>query len=901
MTLIKYLFLSFFFFLSFDLSASALPQFPHPKTEEEALFIRRIVDFWEDGEKALVKNQIEEFICHFPETIYKEELLSVLAHLCLEEKEYADAADHYASITSASLQEETLFSYLQALEQLQDFPAILKAAQTFKDTFIEKDVQKHQALIRMQAVATLRLGNTEPSLEKKARYRKTAKQLFSSLLHTDEEPKIIEDLSSLYAEEKAYEKAAELLIEAAEKFPQKKEHLLYEAALFQLEFEPNLAIDTFSQIYHMQGAKKSAAAYNKMLLLFEQKKYEEMLLVKESLFAHLEKKHQDKLHFFLGKSYFYVEDYKRAIDHLAHFAGQDLETLEERENAYFTLLHAAKNLEDINLYTKYLTEFSKTLPSSSLLFEAYFHRADMYRNLKKTAPAKNDYEYLLQQPLPEELLQKTLYAYAHLLYKEKDFSAAKNALASLLEKPNPKPQAWKLFANAAIFAERKGRIDAKELLSSIQKVLSANTCLSSAEKRTYIYYLAKAHFSLEQYEECIAEAIRLTDQENSSLTSAAYLLLAESYLQGLKNDALYCKYAEKALHSSLSKESRSQLELGLFNVYLKRFEETNDQETLLTARNHLYGAYLSGAKLQEQNLLWLVDTYLEDVHQIIEQKLHLIDEEEKLFAKNALSILEHLDLAALDASWKEEKWIDKALIYGYLGEQKTKESLLEQLIENIDESSHFLGSTYLHLADAKRDQKNYVQAKDLYEKAKSCLITPKERTYCKLEQAKMSIKHAALSVENAQKTPLKEAIIELKTLILQKNLQQEPLHLDAAILYIDVITSPVQGIKKEEKTLRLVQKTIDYFLSEKDVLGQEYQLARTRFPEKESIFLTYMDLFDLIAYVSKAKLAHLKGSPEKTAHIANALELVEELSLHTPSTFFVETLSNLRKTLSDLQ
>src|SRR5689334_535147 len=72
--------------------------FAQIETEEEALSLRRIADFWQEGEYLLAKNQIEEYLHKYPDSSYYDTLCAALGDLCLREKNYTTALDYYSRI-----------------------------------------------------------------------------------------------------------------------------------------------------------------------------------------------------------------------------------------------------------------------------------------------------------------------------------------------------------------------------------------------------------------------------------------------------------------------------------------------------------------------------------------------------------------------------------------------------------------------------------------------------------------------------------------------------------------------------------------------------------------------------------------------------------------------------------
>src|SRR3989338_1376902 len=65
------------------------------ETEEEGLFLRRIADFWQEGEYQIAKSQMEEFIVEYPESPFSDALCAALGDLFLREKNFSTALNYY--------------------------------------------------------------------------------------------------------------------------------------------------------------------------------------------------------------------------------------------------------------------------------------------------------------------------------------------------------------------------------------------------------------------------------------------------------------------------------------------------------------------------------------------------------------------------------------------------------------------------------------------------------------------------------------------------------------------------------------------------------------------------------------------------------------------------------------
>lgn len=875
----------------FSLAATSLPSFKQPGSQEEALFIRRIVDFWNEGDLLLTKNHIEEFLLENPDNSYIEELHLLLGEIALKNGSFKEALEEYESLESPDLIEHILLHRLECLIETKNYSEILSLSEKHAKTFVETDLEKHESKQFFEAIALFELGKT--STEHAEKYLEKAEKELSALIGSSKEQQVIKPLSELYSFSKKPDKAVKLFLEMSEKFPEKKEDLLYEAALAQMNFEPQTAIETFSQIHHLNGKRKSAAAYNKMLLLFDQKKYEEMLLAKDTLFSTLAKPHQEILRFFIGKSYFYVGDHKRSIDYLTQFLETNSSIEEEKEHAYLTILTCAKEIKDLPLYTKNLEKFAQDLPLAKGLEKAYLLRARLHKSLKKTLLAKKDYLTILETSKCPQTREKALFECSYLFYEMENWADARNLARLFLEQSQKEKmlsKAWKVFANSAIFQTEKGDYAKDLLIKDLEKVLEHASLFKKEDELQYLYQLATAYFDTKNYQKCIESLTKILTEKVSSLSEGSiYLLLAKAYLNGFENDPLYVKYAEKALTFNLASSAEKELEIGLFNSYLKDFEKSHQPIFLEKAREKLFSAFCKGAPLQKNNLFWLINEYSSLAKSAWENHWSDVGEKERLLALKAKKVLDSLQETDLSPSEILEKRIQKADIYGYLDLHKRKKELLEAWIEKSPSMELWsrLADTYLELNEVKK-------ALFAYEKAEKC---PKASSFEKsslwVSKAKALLKHPDKNI------PREEILSQLKTIYLQKNLLQEPLHLEAALLYTDFFVMGLKGKKRAEKKIELLQKIAEEFLSDDDVLSQEYQLNRAKFPEKDSVFLAYMDLFELEIFVSQLTICQL-DKPQDLEHVRNLSEVLwNELIYLCPSKFFQERMHSLKDSFSN--
>ena len=90
---------------------------------------------------------------------------------------------------------------------------------------------------------------------------------------------------------------------------------------------------------------------------------------------------------------------------------------------------------------------------------------------------------------------------------------------------------------------------------------------------------------------------------------------------------------------------------------------------------------------------------------------------------------------------------------------------------------------------------------------------------------------------------LVKQIAQLKNLILQKTFYNEPIYLEAALDYVDLLGN-LDRDSVEEKKLALLFKTKEDFERRDDLLSQDYHEAREKMPRIEKVYQGYMQFID---------------------------------------------------------
>jgi hypothetical protein len=287
-----------------------------------------------------------------------------------------------------------------------------------------------------------------------------------------------------------------------------------------------------------------------------------------------------------------------------------------------------------------------------------------------------------------------------------------------------------------------------------------------------------------EYEKALA---LLGDTPNEELMKAC------CYREGREDWSKFCELAESAFQRGATLLTAEQIHFALFNAWLQQGKERE-------AAEHLLAAVTAGAVVQEENLLWLAD----------QMYRRLVEEEPTAaMARRCIAILEKVpgSECRLAKSYLVAHDVEKAI------------SLLQGRTD--DEALLVLGECYA--------------AQGLKEKACECFdaIVASNANLRHFESASACLQGAKLRKDEVQ------AAVSLKNLVLQKTLEQEPIYLESAMEYVDLLA---KGDRKKRKAL--LQKVKADFTAQDDLLSQDYHKAMERLREKEKVYQGYMQLID---------------------------------------------------------
>lgn len=776
------------------------------ENEEEALFLRRIADFWQEGEYQIAKSQMEEFIIQYPESPFSDPLCGALGDLLLHEKNFSSALSRYAQIQSAEFSDRVFLSRMQCLYEMQWYASLADECESYLEKKPDLRVTYFLAIaLYHQCLNASKDPDTLLHLAERAR------PYFETLSQSELSAEVAQGFAHLCCILKDYPKASAIYSNLAEQDPEMREDMLFQAGLVQSEWNKELAIQTFNRIVDLGQKRSKEAAYNRLVLSFETGRYEE---ITQNLLDELPKDRMGMAHLFMGRSHLHLKKYEDAIRELKLYM-QNAPVSETLHAALLSLFEAAYHCNDLAVFDQGIAQFAAIYPQDSELPKAYFSRAQILKNHQNIPEARKQIEQLLAEFPEFPQKAQAIFELTHLDYQAKSWDSCYNRAHSfVIQFPEHElaPFAWRYFVSSATEIGTEKPEFREQLVSDLETFLQLP--LSETEKAEWQFLLAKTQFELHLYE---AAATSLQDQQ----TPNALLLRALVHKEGFADLEQFCGLAELALSRGTTLADPAQIHISLFNAYLQISQIEKSAE-------HLFAAFEAKADIKIENLLWLADVYYN----------RLLDEDANLpLANRAAAILEKIKCKAALQTNSEQIIYKLAKVYSLLGRLDEEITLLEKLDYRDHEAQLLLAEGY-----AK---------KGFTAKASQILdaIISSSATVRSLVSATAALQGARLKL--AGKEPdLVQIATQLKNLVVQKTFINEPLHLEAALDYI-----ALQAQSDPSKRLMLLNKTKSDFEGSDDLLSKDYHEARSKNPSKDKIYQGYMRWIDAAILLTQSELA----------------------------------------------
>jgi len=813
---------------------------------EEAIFLKRLSSIWQDGEYATVQEQILDYLFIHHRSPIEPHLLIMLGDLYFHENQYALALETYERIQDKKFQDKTLLNRLQAFFELGEYSRVINTSLKF----YKKDLPLHRKqgpkFRFLFAESLYRLSETTANPELQIKLIQKAKPHYVRLLQSEYADLSLLALAEVHRTLGEHEDAAEAYLTLAEKFPEKREDLLFTAAAMQAHYDLIAAAETSKRVYLLEGEKSSIAAYNQMVFLFQAGEFEKLLEAQDTTWMLLSKKDSSPLHFLIGKAHHALGHYPEAARSLQLYLRADKSSSFESKAALLTLVECSQKLGDLPLFSAALSRFNKAFPQDPDYVHLRLLHAELAANQGKLDMALSDiHELLAQNPdlIDYEFL---FYQMAQLTKRQEHWESARIGFLSYLKQfPEGKFQKealrQQITCSRHYFQQEPGEKSRKLLITDLEQLLAKPEALD--EQELQLCRLDQIHILYEErnYPLLIAKSEQyLMDYPNSSGLSELHLMLAIAHET---NKGLFFFYAEKALLDPQLK-NRAIIYLKLFNMHL------SDQNVEMAAES-LYQAYKLDLSITTQNQIWLSTYYYKEAKlkgdPIAFERAQDLLEDLVVPDGGPLSVQRGNFLLEAEvmklSSLLSLDYIQKSSSATPEVKEEGKKSLLAslQLLED------------LHALQQKRPDLGWdFQRHTLFELAAIHQYGPSYLSKASiLKKLRLEFAHLPKNERIEGNEVVHTILNELKDLQVRKRIETEPIHLEAGLEYVKIRTSLLPRRLQPEKRRRLLDNLKREFLA--DYQGQENRLLQ--------IYMRYID----------AEIAHLEAFQEKEEEKSFAL------------------------------
>ncbi len=835
---------------------------PQPVTEEEALFLRRISEFWQEGEFQIAKSQIEEFIAQYPQSSFSDALCSALGDLYLREKNFSQALSFYSRIQSPGYSARIFLNRMQCIYQMQWYATLADECESVlrENANLEPEHKLHATYFLAVALYQQCL-NASKDPETLLKLAQRAEPYFEILFQSELSDEVAQSFAHLCCILKDFPKACGIYKDLAKKDPSIEEEMLFQAALIQSEYDKDGALQAFDAISKMGQNRAKDAAYNRLVLTFDTGRYAELTQAKEAFFSEMPEGKKELARLFLGRSLLALKKYPEAASELQTYILNADETSESYPAALLSLIEAAYQADDLAGIDAGIDKLTRLSSNQSAiqneLPKALFSRAQVLKKNQKPEEARLELERLLGNFPKCNQKAQALFELAHLTYQKKEWTASRSwAHRFVSECPNHElaPFAWRylISSSSEIAAAGTEKESKKQLIYDLIAALNQKEGVSPSERIDWQFLYVKTLIQIGSYSDAMAVLQTLLETDSAEGLNAsigpregnAWLLLALCYRDGLGDLDRFCETAEKALSKKADLIDPAQVHVLLFNAYLEK--SRSHPEFLDASAEHLYAAFKDKAQIQSQNLLWLADFYFNRLSESGDGQL--ADQ----LANKAAAILEHC-LRGIGETAEFEPYVCKlAKCYSILGQVENQIALLEKLTDPIrrispvseKEANLLLGEAYARKGENEK-------ALNLFDKV--IAASPTVRSAAAASASLQSARLTLSSIKQSDSPDFMKVAAQLKNLVVQRTLANEPCHLEAALDYIDLQTR-FEKEDKINKKLSLLTKTKDDFARSDDLLSKDYHEARSKLPRKNKIYNDYMCWIEAEILFTQAEL-----------------------------------------------
>jgi len=905
---------------------------PKATNDQEAFLIRRIAEFWKDGDFRIVKMQIIEFFDKYPESALKEYFLGILGDLYLQENNPTLALEAYEQIESRDLFEKILINKLHCYYDLNRYAEIVEQGAPFLNVSSSEFAHRQHELSFLVAEGYFRQGlDLEDGDITKVSYYENALPLYESLESTAYREVAQFALAESHRIIGNHETASKLYLDLAERYPEQQDDLLFQAGNLQAQYDQTAAIGTFSRIIDRGGRRSSEAMFNRLILLFKTDQYSSVLNDYEEVAGIVPESNIPTYKYIVGKSYYALEQFQEATGPLSEYISTQKEPSDQLKNALLIQMTCAQQLVDEPLYAQSLDMYQSLFPEDGELPKALFLHAVMLKENGSMELAREKMQ-IIKEKFPQfESEEHFMFEYGYLAHEAGEWKKAYETFSEYLDSYHDSENtlaAWKIYFSSALHRLDEGDAEypKSEFFADITSVLAIEGLFTEAELDTYKLLYARTSYELGKFEdtyEYLAGLLETFSEENQSIQAAeAHYLSAICLYEQQSEHLAFCEHLESAMRLDPGTYDKGSTHVHLFNGYLVASGLASEKEVANAqladqAASHLFTAVSrDDVFIKSENTLWLANHYYQKVKDHTEKHwTATVNDTEELqeYASRAASLFEkelyqengrELKQISGESLAYEPEVLKLANLYALQGKQQDRlilvSSLLEQQssVESLEwqykkHALYELGQAYKSLGnpDKALETFNYIST---FTTAMPTVMS----NSAAFEVASMQYK--LIDAQNLRESndEVMAVLNQLKELQIRKNALSEPVHLEAALEYTTIRSELASANEKNERNRFFLNRMKEDFESRTDTIGAEYHETLEANAEKKALYGCYMKFVDgeLMRLEAEKKL-QTESRSEFEEVSESALALFEEVknSPYTPQELYLRTVESIEK------
>lgn len=839
--------------------------------EEDTRLLKRMQTLFKEGEYQLVIRELENYREMLGESVSKGELLLLEGYAAVKLERYNKAYRVFTLIEDPALRQKIIELKLLCLYELENEEEFKQLVLPYLPVAgAPAKTEREQLCTLYQAKWLERKGHSGEPEQKTHAFSKAA-ALYKSLLGSKYGKDAKRQLFQLFKGLDNGPHAILLSRQIAHDTPSEKSEWLYRAAVMESRIDAVAALKAFEQIE--RGSPYHAYAFaQRVQLLFKLGSYEKIIALTSEIESLTKKKLKVAASTTLALAHYQSGNYTKALEKLEPLLQKQQLAKAQEKRLIIVAADAAYQQKDDKALGKWTDHLKNRFPndllnSKTLLFNAL--------------RAKESEEYHVALVLLDELLEKyseSSSAMQARLEKARCLShlgrideAKRSLLVGLSDLSAQNPLTVDFLYEVGMLkiraATKPGLSDSEKRrlraqgLREISMSLNHPALLGSSQRHRFELAIAKTHVALGDYPQAVIglkKVLKIAPKEPE--LADTHLLLALCYQKGMQDVDAYIRHTEEAVKIAPNHPSIGELHFRLFSERLKKASDAKGKtlkEQIRLATHHLDVLIRKGDyPLQSQHYLWRASTAYEQLKPTIEtfelkgaiatEAQAEVDYALELFEKGLAINPSKPSRDSLSNHWPEVNKYQHLLSVA----QRLKDHIL--LLETalkVPPQKALKAKFELALAQSYQKQGHQEHAKALYQG----IINQKRVEQAVAGVAKLA--YGRLAAGNPSKMGSQEAnqvLTFLKEVQVQKNLNQEPLHLEAAIDYAELRASLEPKESQNAQLLALLLHAKQEFTSEADVASRDYQMMRKKEPGKEQIYQAYIMYID-------AKIAHLRA------------------------------------------